>query len=115
MGAIVFQAGNRRLMGTFSTLMLHSPQWYLSGNDQKVFSDYARLAEHYKSLVANLFAQRSGKYDHAWWQDYIYSGRDRFLTAQECVDLGLCDELYGLALPAPPPTVDNEATPGIGA
>jgi ATP-dependent Clp protease protease subunit len=115
MGAIVFQAGNRRLMGTFSTLMLHSPQWYLSGNDQKIFSDYARLAEHYKSLVANLFAQRSGKYDAAWWQDYIYSGRDRFLTAQECVDLGLCDELYGLELPAPPPTVDNEATPGIGA
>ena len=114
MGAIVFQAGNRRLMGTFSTLMLHSPQWYLSGNDQKVFNDYARLADHYKSLVANLFAQRSGKYDAAWWQDYIYSGRDRFLTAQECIDLGLCDGLYGLELPTPPPAGTNAPTPGIG-
>src|SRR5439155_19653541 len=36
MGAIVFHAGNQRLMGTFATLMLHSPQWYLSGDDQKI-------------------------------------------------------------------------------
>ncbi len=114
MGAIVFQAGNRRLMGTFSTLMLHSPQWYLSGSDQKIFNDYARLAEHYKILVANLFAQRSGKYDAAWWQDYIYSGRDRFLTAQECIDLGLCDDLYGVELPTSSPTPPDETTSGIG-
>ncbi len=114
MGAIVFQAGNRRLMGTFSTLMLHSPQWYLSGSDQKIFNDYARLAEHYKTLVANLFAQRSGKYDAAWWQDYIYSGRDRFLTAQECIDLGLCDDLYGVELPTSSPPPPDETPSGIG-
>ena len=107
MGAIVFQAGGTRLMGTFSTLMLHSPQWYLSGSDQRIFTDYARLANHYKSLVAHLFATRSGKHDAAWWESYIYSGRDRFLTAPECLDLGLCDQLYGLELPQPPPGVDN--------
>ncbi len=94
MGAIVFQAGERRLMGAYSTLMLHSPQWTLSGNDQRIFSDFAVLAEHYQSLVANLFAQRTGTHDAAWWEDFIYSGRDRFLTARECLDLGLADGLY---------------------
>jgi ATP-dependent Clp endopeptidase proteolytic subunit ClpP len=114
MGAIVFQAGNTRLMGTYSTLMLHSPQWYLSGSDQKIFNDYARLANHYKNLVANLFACRSGKHDVAWWEDYIYSGRDRFLTALECIDLGLCDTLYGTALPCPPPAIDDKNRSGLG-
>ena len=63
MGAIVFQAGDRRYMGSFSTLMLHSPQWTLSGTDQQIFSDYAILARHYKNLVSHIFAQRSGKQD----------------------------------------------------
>ncbi len=109
MGAIVFQAGDKRQIGSFSTLMLHSPQWFLSGSDQQIFSDYATLARHYKSLVSNIFAQRSGKHDAAWWEKLIYSGRDRFLTAEECIDLGLADEIYGLQLVTPPPP-----TPGAG-
>jgi ATP-dependent Clp protease protease subunit len=109
MGAIVFQAGDTRQVGSFSTLMLHSPQWFLSGNDQRVFNDYATLARHYKNLVSNLFAQRSGKYDAQWWGNFIYSGRDRFLTAEECISLGLADEIYGLQLTTPPPP-----TPGAG-
>jgi ATP-dependent Clp protease protease subunit len=109
MGAVVFQAGDRRLMGSFSTLMLHSPQWYLTGDDQKVFNDYALLARHYKSLVSNIFAQRTGKHDPAWWESYIYSGRDRFLTAEECRTLGLADEIYGLQLTSPPPPTEGDA------
>lgn len=103
MGAIVFQAGDKRLMGSFSTLMLHSPQWMLSGDDQRIFNDYATLARHYKNLVTHIFAQRSGKNDAAWWENYIYSGRDRFLTAEECLGLNLADEIYGLQISTPPP------------
>jgi ATP-dependent Clp protease protease subunit len=106
MGAIVFQAGDRRLMGSYSTLMLHSPQWFIAGSDQRIFTDYAVLADHYKNLVANLFAQRTGKHDSTWWLEFIYSGRDRFLTARECIDLGLADGLYDkqeLLPPAPVP------------
>ena len=109
MGAIVFQAGDRRLIGSFSTLMLHQPHWFLSGSDQQIFNDYATLAQHYKSLVSNIFAQRSGKHDAKWWEQFIYSGRDRFLTASECMELGLADEIYGLQLTTPPPPV-----PGAG-
>ncbi len=109
MGAIVFQAGDTRQMGSFSTLMLHSPKWFLSGNDEQVFNDYAVLAKHYKNLVSNIFAQRTGTHDIKWWQDFIYSGRDRFLTAEECLGLGLADEIYGLKLTTPP-----APTPGAG-
>lgn len=109
MGAIVFQAGDTRQMGSFSTLMLHSPKWFLSGDDEQVFNDYAILAKHYKNLVSNIFAQRTGQHDAEWWEDFIYSGRDRFLTAEECLNLGLADEIYGLKLTSPPPP-----TPGAG-
>ncbi len=107
MGAVVFQAGDKRLMGSFSTLMIHSPQWYLTGDDQRVFNDYAMLARHYKNLVSNIFAQRTGKHDPAWWETYVYSGRDRFLTAEECITLGLADEIYGLQLTSPPPPTEG--------
>lgn len=109
MGAIVFQAGDTRQMGSFSTLMLHAPQWFLSGSDQQIFSDYATLSRHYKNLVSNIFAQRSGQQTAAWWEQFIYSGRDRFLTAEECLELGLADSIYGLQLTTPPPP-----TPGAG-
>ena len=109
MGAIVFQAGDRRELGSFSTLMLHSPRWFLSGDDEQVFNDYAVLSKHYKSLVSNIFAQRTGKNSVQWWQDFIYSGRDRFLTSDECIELGLADAIYGLKLTTPPPP-----TPGAG-
>ncbi len=109
MGAIVFQAGDTRQMGSFSTLMLHSPQWFLSGSDQTIFNDYATLARHYKNLVSNIFSQRSGKHNAEWWEKFIYSGRDRFLAAEECIELGLADEIYGLQLTTPPPPL-----PGAG-
>ena len=109
MGAIVFQAGDTRQMGSFSTLMLHSPQWFLSGSDQTIFNDYATLARHYKNLVSNIFSQRSGKHTAEWWEKFIYSGRDRFLAAEECIELGLADEIYGLQLTTPPPPI-----PGAG-
>lgn len=93
MGAIVFQAGDKRSMGHFSTMMLHSTSWMLSGEDQRVFKDYERLAALYQSNIAELFAKRTGKHTAAWWKRFIYSGRDRFLSANECLALGLVDEI----------------------
>jgi ATP-dependent Clp protease protease subunit len=101
MGAIVFQAGDHRTMGIYSTMMLHSSSWMLSGEDEKIFEDYAKLAEHYRHIVAELFARRSGLRTSRWWERYIYSGRDRFLSAAECLKLGLVDEVPGLNAPAP--------------
>jgi len=93
MGAIVSQAGDHRSMGRFGTLMLHSPQWILSGEDEKIFKDYQRLSEHYQATVATLFAARTGHRDAAWWRRFIWSGRDRFLGPDECLELGLVDEI----------------------
>jgi ATP-dependent protease ClpP protease subunit len=95
MGAIVFQAGDRRVMGEFSTLMLHGTQWLLAGEDEKVFKDYLKLANHYQLVIGSLFARRTGLHDAEWWREFIYNGRDKFLAPSECLELGLVDEVMG--------------------
>jgi ATP-dependent Clp protease protease subunit len=93
MGAIVSQAGDHRSIGRFGTLMLHSTQWILSGEDERIFKDYQQLSEHYQHTVAELFARRTGYRDEAWWRRFIWSGRERFLGPDECLELGLVDEI----------------------
>lgn len=93
MGAIIFQAGDHRAMGYFSTMMLHSPSWIVSGEDHKIFQDYERLSAQYQKVIGELFAKRTGNHSAAWWKKFIYSGRDRFLSPRECLNLGLVDEV----------------------
>jgi len=115
MGAIVSQAGDYRSMGRYGTLMLHSPQWILSGEDERIFKDYQRLSEHYQATVATLFAARTRYRDAAWWRRFIWSGRDRFLGPDECLELGLVDEIlepvFQVAPPRPP---DSQGVPAGG-
>lgn len=107
MGAVVFQAGDHRTMGYFSTMMLHSSTWIVSGEDQRIFKDYEKLSTHYQTIIGELFARRTGKHTPAWWRRFIYSGRERFLSAQECLKLGLVDEVCAFdacytLIPVPP-------------
>ena len=112
MGAIVSQAGDHRSIGRFGTLMLHSTQWMLSGEDERIFKDYQRLSEHYQHTVATLFARRTGHQDAAWWRRFIWSGRERFLGPDECLELGLVDEILE---PGDLPTsVPAAGTPKLG-
>ncbi len=93
MAAVLVQAGDHRSMGPLSTMMLHSSSWVLSGEDETIFRDYQKLSEHYQNVTSQIFAQRTGKRDARWWRRFIYSGRDHFLGAEECLELGLVDEI----------------------
>jgi ATP-dependent protease ClpP protease subunit len=103
MGAIVSQAGDRRTIGRYGTLMLHSAQWILSGDDERIFKDYQALSEHYQRVVSALFAQRTGHKDAAWWRRFIWSGHERFLGPDECLELGLVDAIVEPSLIDPQP------------
>ena len=93
MGAVVAQGGDKRVMGSLSTMMLHGGSILVAGDVEKVFRDYQKLEAQYRKLICDIFACRTGLHDAAWWQRFIYSGRDRFLSAQECLELGLVDEV----------------------
>lgn len=119
MGAIVTQAGDTRSIGRFGTLMLHSSEWTITGEDAKVFKDYQRLSEHYQEVVAALFAARTRHRDAGWWRRFIWSGRDRFLGPAECLELGLVDRIDepslvdqpGFRVGDPPATPDTGVAP----
>ncbi len=98
MAAVVLQSATRRVMGELSTLMLHSPSWVLSGRDAQIFQDYERLAENYRAQLGSIFARRTGYKTQAWWIKFLYSERDRFLSAQECLKMGLVDEVTPILL-----------------
>jgi ATP-dependent protease ClpP protease subunit len=93
MGAIIAQAGDKRSMGFFSTMMLHGGTWAIVGEDQKIFTDYQKLANLYQSKIGELFSRRTGLHTPRWWTRFIYSGRDRFLSPTECLKLRLVDEI----------------------
>jgi len=93
MGAVIFQAGDHRRMGYFSTMMLHSSSWQVSGRDSEVFTDLKKLSELYQQMTAELFHRRTGLHSREWWRRFIYSGKERYLSAKECLKLGLVDEV----------------------
>lgn len=93
MGATVFQAGDVRRMGYFSTMMLHSGAWQVAGKDTEVFRDTKKLADLYQRMIGELFCRRTGQRSPEWWARFIYSGRERYLSAKECLKLGLVDEV----------------------
>ena len=105
MAAVVLQSASRRVMGELSTLMLHSPSWVLAGKDAQIFQDYERLADDYKKMLGRVFAERSGYKTAEWWSRFIYSERDRFLTAKECLELRLVDEVTPIILNGKEPEV----------
>ena len=93
MGAVLFQAGDHRRMGYFSTMMLHSASWQVSGRDSEIFGDLKKLSDLYQRNIATLFHRRTGLHTVDWWRRYIYSGRERYLSPQECLKHGLVDEV----------------------
>ncbi len=93
MGAVLMQIGARRTMGGMSMMLIHSSSWTLSGEDNRIFRDYEKLAQHYQGVISNIFAARSGQHNPTWWRRFIYSGHDRFLEPAECLRLGLVDEV----------------------
>ena len=105
MGATIFQAGDHRRMGYFSTMMLHSSSWEVSGKDREVFVDQRKLAALYQEMTAELFSRRTQLHSPRWWRRFIYSGKERYLSAQECLKLRLVDEVCQFLdecyLPAP--------------
>ena len=111
MGATVFQAGDHRQMGYFSTMMLHSSSWEVSGRDTQVFKDLKKLSDLYQEMTAELFYRRTGYRSRRWWRRFIYSGGDRYLSA---LKFGLVDEVCQFLeecylLPRPPKALKGKA------
>jgi ATP-dependent protease ClpP protease subunit len=93
MAVILLQSATRRFMEPFATALVHAPSWTLAGKEDVIFRDYEKLADGYRHNLAVFFAQRTGKRDADWWESFLYSREERFLFPDECLELGLIDEI----------------------
>jgi len=96
MAALILQAGTRREMGRFATLMLHAGQWSLEGSDSQVFEDYKRLAAIQQEQICSFLAERNtaGK-DFAYWKKLIWKRKSEYwMDAAEALSLGLIDGIW---------------------
>lgn len=90
MGAILSQAGDTRLMGASSMLMIHEASWGVWGTPGK-FQDNKDFLDRFSGYMADIFCARS----HCSRQQFLSSvhRRDWWLTAREALDIGFVDRI----------------------
>lgn len=91
MAAVVSQAGDRRVIGPSSRMMLHQ----VSSGGAGTTAEIRRQSEHLEATdktIAELFAKRSGKFSVEWLEQEILD-RDRWFTPAEALKVGLVDAI----------------------
>ena len=90
MGAILLQAGDTRLVGAESLVMIHEVSAGSFGKLHEMDND----VKFYKRLNARLFDIIASRTDGKWEGDDLYrwaKAKDRWLSAQESVQHGFAD------------------------
>jgi len=91
MAAVVAQAGDTRLIGAASRMMLHQVSSGGAGSTREIRDQVEHLESTDKAL-AELFAKRSGKFTaDALAAEILH--RDLWLTATEALERGLVDRI----------------------
>ena len=87
--SVIAQAGDTRVMVQHSQMMIHEAQGIAIGSGEEIRS-YAALLDKQSDLIANVYAERSGK-PEAIFRALMNS--ETFFTAEEAVETGLADEV----------------------
>lgn len=91
MGSVLFEAGTVRKMFRHARLMIHRPSGSAYGESEDM-RNYADLMDSLEKDITNIFMKRTGKSEKivkAWMQPKT----DKWITAEEALKLGLCDEI----------------------
>jgi len=91
MAAVVLQAGDTRIIGPASRLMLHQVSSGGSGSTIELYRQVDHLQATDRAL-AELFAKRSGKFTPEWLEAEILN-KDRWFTPAEALEVGLVDAI----------------------
>ena len=103
MSSIIFQAANKRVMMPHSHFMFHRGTLNVEGTTTQVKSIVA-FDRHADSQMLDIYAKammRQGKYEgksekaiKGWLNLQMDKKEDVFLTAPQCVEVGLADEIF---------------------
>jgi len=108
MGAVLLMAGKKVHSAKNALLMIHAASGIAIGNAEAI-RETADMLEKYDGIIAQHFADRSGK-DLKDIQSKYLNGKDHFLTAQEAIDEGFIDLIEDYeSEDAPPSNIMNMA------
>lgn len=105
MAAIIALCGKPLYMSPYARLMLHNVSGGSWGNSKEL----RRVAEEMEQLqgtLAKMIAGRLGKTPEEIEATY-FDGEDHWLTAQECLSMGLIDGIYSMDEDDAPPLSDK--------
>lgn len=91
--SVIAQAGDRRVMMGGSQMMIHNA-WGLTVGDHNDHEDMARVLAHQDTVIAQIYASRSGG-DVDAFRSLMEA--ETWMTADEAVEAGLADEVIDLA------------------
>lgn len=91
MGSVIAQAGSRRTMDDTALMMLHEVSWDGGHGKLREHEDYLAGCKKLWNSLCRIYASRTS-FDADWWANFL-ERRDPWFTAQECLDLGLIDEI----------------------
>lgn len=89
---VILASGKKRRMSEYCQFMTHQSAYVIEGNHTQV-QDYVAQAERDEQLWATYMAKFSNM-DAAYWYNLHKTGKDKFFNAQECLKLGIVDELF---------------------
>ena len=92
MAAVILQAGDRRVVGAESVVMIHTPSSGTGGSVYEIM-DEALLLQKIRDRMVSLFAARSGGKITEKKLLSLIERRDCWLTAKEVLKYGICDEV----------------------
>ena len=92
-GAVLLQAGDVRIVGPESRVMLHEVSSMAWGKLHEV-KDQVGFMKELNQRVFDLIAERADKEDQTGAELYKWAkAKDRWLTASACIDRGFADEI----------------------
>jgi ATP-dependent Clp endopeptidase proteolytic subunit ClpP len=96
MASLILQAGDERLLSPYSVVMIHHGSDAQEGHVKKIRS-WVEFGKRYDSILNKIYLQKIQEKDPGFSQKKLDKllDFDTLLLAQEAVDLGLADGIYG--------------------
>ncbi len=110
-GSVMFQACNKRIMSPNARLMIHKPTVSTSGESHEL-RDVAAHMDALEQSIINIFKMRTGQEEKVV-KKWLQKNYDTWLSAEECLKLGLCDEVSSepSLIQLPSELISNRANP----
>jgi ATP-dependent protease ClpP protease subunit len=105
MSSLIFQAADKRVMFPHSTFMFHDGTMAVSGTVKQFYTEYeqTKIAErqmmdiYVEAMKAKgKFKDQDSKKIEKWLREAMDKKEDVFLSAEQAVEYGFADEIFGL-------------------